>query len=116
MDEIRDIVLYDKERDGNLNGVYSNNHAITNGRIFTETARLRAPAKFAGVAEIQNYDSFYFDAIEGRVDCTLIFRITNGIYTAEWTLVGEDRPFFVGEGYLMNDRQIAIAYWTPQSR
>lgn len=116
MAEFRGIVLYDIERDDNLNGVYSNNHPITNGRIFTETARLRAPAISEGGTEIQNFDSFYFDAIEGRVDCTLIFRITNGIYTAEWRLVGEDRILFVGEGYLMNDRQIAIAYWTPQNR
>jgi len=112
MDELRGIVLYNIERDGNLNGVYTNNHPITNSRIFTETARLIEPITFDGTIENRIYDCFYFDAVDGRVDCTLTFRISNGRYDAEWTLLNQNRPLFIGQGFLMNDRQIAISYWS----
>lgn len=106
MDEIGGIVLYNIERDGNLNGVYTNNHPITVARIFTEIARLRPG--IALDAPFRIYDSFYFDN-EGGHTCTLIFTITNGIYAAEWRL--DNGIVFSGEGYQMNDRQIAISYW-----
>lgn len=105
--KFRGIVLYDIQRNGFLNGVYSNNHPATEGRIFTETARLRP-----GIAEdapVRIYDSFYFD-IEGGHECVLTFTITDGVYVAEWRL-DNGRTIFIGEGFLMNDRQIAISYW-----
>jgi hypothetical protein len=83
MNEFRGIVLYNIERDGNLNGVYTNNHPITNGRIATETARLRDNTLVENETEVHVYDCFYFDAIDGGIECTLTFRITNGIYRAE---------------------------------
>jgi len=102
MNEFRGIVLYNIELNGNLNGVYTNDHPITNNRIFTETARPRDN-------ETNVYDCFYFDAADGRVNCTLTFTITNGIYDAEWEL--ENGFIFRGRGFQMNDRQIAISYW-----
>lgn len=111
MDEFRGIVLYNIELNGNLNGVYTNNHPITNGRIFTETARLRGDTFFEGNTEVRIYDCFYFDVVEGGVECTLTFRITNGIYRVEWHLPNQTTPIFIGEGFQMNDRQIVISYW-----
>lgn len=110
MNELKGIVLYNIERDDNLNGVYTNNRTL-NSEIFTETARLIKPITFEEETEIQNYQCFYFDAESNRVNCTLTFRITNGLYQATWRLLGEDNPIFIGEGFLMNDRQIAISYW-----
>lgn len=107
--EFRGIVLYDIERNGFLNGVYSNNHPVATGRIFTETARLVDDTLVEGTTEVHIYESLYFDLTEW-VHCRLTFRITNGVYVAEWRLPN-DEVIFRGEGFLMNDRQIAITYW-----
>lgn len=109
MNEFRGIVLYNIELNGNLNGVYTNDHPITNARIFTETARLINDTLIENETKVHEYDCFYFDAVDGRVNCTLTFRITNGIYNAEWVL--ENGYIFRGQGFQMNDRQIAISYW-----
>lgn len=113
MDEIgfRGIVLFNIEKDENLNGVYTNNHPITDSRIFTETARLIEPITFNGTIENRIYDCFYFDAVDGGVDCTLTFRISNGRYDATWQL-SNGNIIFRGQGFQMNDSQIAISYWS----
>ncbi|WP_162127943.1 hypothetical protein [Flavobacterium phycosphaerae] len=109
MEEFRGLVLYNLELDGNLNGVYTNNHPDLRGQIFTETARLRDDTIIVDETQIRVYDCFYFDAVDGSINCTLTFNITNRIITATWTLNG--RVIFTGEGFQMNDRQIAISYW-----
>lgn len=111
MNEFRGIVLYNIERNGNLNGVYTNNHPITNGRISTETARLRENTLIEADTEVIVYDCFYFDTVDGGIECTLTFRITNGIYGVEWHLQNQTNPIFIGEGFRMNDTQIVISYW-----
>lgn len=114
MSTLRGIILYDIQLNGNLNGVYTNNHMLTNGRLFTETAMLVSVTINDNNIETRIYDCFYFDAESGRVNATLMLRIENGIITARWWIEGQDvdidRPAFVGEGYQMNQRQIAIAY------
>lgn len=110
MNEFRGIVLYNIELNGNLNGVYTNNHPITNGRIFTETARLRDNTLVEQGTEVIVYDCFYFDVNES-VECTLTFRITNRIIDAFWQLPNQTAPIFTGQGFQMNERQIAISYW-----
>ncbi|MDI1256625.1 MAG: hypothetical protein PSV16_11045 [Flavobacterium sp.] len=112
MNEFHGIILYEIERNGNLNGVYTNNHPFTNSRIFTETATLRGEVSFEGEIETRIYDCFYFDAVDGATNCTLIFRIINGIYQGQWIFDNGD-VIFIGEGFQMNDRQIAISYWLP---
>ena len=109
MNEFKGIVLYNIERDGNLNGVYTNNDSNGNARIATETARLIDDSLVEGDTEVHIYDCFYFNNDEG-INCTLTFRITNGIYRADWQL-NDGTPIFIGEGFQMNDRQIAISYW-----
>jgi len=109
MDEFRGIILYTIELDGNLNGVYTNNHPQTRGQIFTETARLNNHTFDENGTEIIVYDSVYFDPVDNRVDCSLTFRISNRIYEATWVL--ENGFVFTGQGFRMNDRQIAIIYW-----
>ncbi len=108
MDEFRGIVLYNIERNGNLNGVYTNNHPVTESRIFTETARLVDDTLIEGNTEIHIYESCYFDAINGGVNRNLTFRISDGIINAQWS-IGE-QILFVGQGFQMNERQIAITY------
>ena len=117
MEKLKGIVLYNIERDGCLNGVYTNN--LTSGaEIFTETAKLKSKTdkKTNENTFVEVYDCFYFDAVDGRIDCTLTFTSTNGIIDAKWVLLDDDRPLFIGQGFLMNDRQIAISYWgNPRS-
>ena len=111
MEEFRGIVLYNIELDGNLNGIYTNNHPVTNGRIFTETARLTDDTLVEGETEVHIYECFYFDAVDSGVECTLTFRITNRIIKAAWQMRDQESPLFIGEGFQMNDHQIAINYW-----
>lgn len=66
-----------------------------------------------GTTEVHIYESLYFDLIEW-VHCTLTFRITNGVFAAEWRLLNNE-VIFRGEGFLMNERQIAISYWSVRS-
>ncbi len=108
MEEFRGIVLYSVERDNNLNGVYTNNHPLAVNRIYTETARLRAAEISSdGETETRTYDCFYFENERG-VECVLRFIISNGIFDAIWSI--GDRVIFEGQGFQMNDRQIAISY------
>lgn len=109
MGNFRGIVLYNIELDGNLNGVYTNNHRDLSGRILTETLRPIGDPIIEEGNEVYNYNSLYFDALEDWVDCTLKLTISNRIYTAEWSR--ENVVIFQGEGFRMNERQIAITYW-----
>lgn len=110
MEEIlRGIILYDIQLNGDLNGVYTNN-LTPNADLYTETARL---LEFTGDFRTNGtriYDCFYFDAEAGRVNARLEFEINNGIINASWIIDGNEEPAFVGQGYQMNERQIAIAY------
>jgi len=108
----RGIVLYNIERNKFLNGVYSNNHPATGGRIFTETVRLIDDSLVEGNTLVHIYESLYFD-LEDWVNCRLTFRITDGVYRAVWQLPNGN-IIFRGEGFLMNDRQIAITYWREE--
>lgn len=110
-EDFRGIILYVIQLNGNLNGVYTNNRTL-NSELYTETAQLLP----GSVGDFRTngrmvYDCFFFDAESGRVNATLIFEIENGIINAEWIIEGQDMPTFRGEGYQMNQTQIAIAYW-----
>ena len=110
-DQFKGIILYNIELDGNLNGVYTNNHPNTRGEIYTETARLKKNfPQFNNNTEVREYDAFYFDLNNERVDCLLKFSIQNRIIDVIWELV-DGRVLFRGQGFQMNDRQIAISYW-----
>jgi hypothetical protein len=110
MNEFRGIILYDIQLNGNLNGVYTNNRT-PNSELFTETAQL-LPGSIGDFRTNGRmvYDCFYFDAESGRVNATLVFEIENGIINVQWTIEGDENPIFIGEGYQMNQRQIAITY------
>lgn len=113
MNRLRGIILYDIQLNGDLNGVYTNNHPDTQARLYTETARLRQPfVQQYHELNMNNgtmvYDCFYFDVDNQRVNCTLKFEITNSIIQATWS--DNTRILFTGEGYQMNERQIAITY------
>ncbi len=107
MTKVEGIVLYNIELDGGLNGVYTNDK-IPNAEIFTETAKLRAESQSA-VSVIRTYDCFYFDVNNVQQICTLIFTIENNMYTAVWFI--NDEEVFRGQGFQMNNRQIALSYW-----
>lgn len=111
MKEFKGIVMYNIELDGNLNGVYTNNHPALSGRILTETARVRADSQpYNGEDGRFVYDSVYIDVDNSSVNCELVFTIQNRIIDAVWSLPN-GRVIFRGQGFQMNERQIAISYW-----
>ncbi|ESU19042.1 hypothetical protein FCR2A7T_24560 [Flavobacterium cauense R2A-7] len=112
--ELRGIILYDIQLNGDLNGVYTNN-LTPNAELFTETAHFLRDESFGDfINGLMLYEAFYFDFESGRVNAILEFRIVNGLITARWWREGEDRIednlLFTGEGYRMNHHQIVIAY------
>lgn len=100
------IVLYDIEKDGNLNGVYTNN--VVKGKIFTETARLKSKKN-----NVSTYDFFYFD-IEDTYTGKLTITEKDGVLDCTWNVYeindGKGGDLFTGQGFKMNERQIAIYY------
>ena len=112
-EEFRGIILYDIQLNGDLNGVYTNN-LTPNAELFTETARFLRDASSGDFSNGNMvYDCFYFDFEAGRVNATLVFEIQNRLIRAQWLV--NDKIVFIGEGYQMNERQIAIAYWLLQA-
>lgn len=112
--KFRGIILYDIQLNENLNGVYTNNHT-PNSELFTETARFLADESTGDFRNGRKiYESFYFDFEAGRVNARLVFTITNGIINAEWFINDEADATFIGQGYQMNQRQIAISYTNRQ--
>lgn len=113
MAKVKGIVLYDIQMDSTLNGVYTNSDPQVNGTILTETARLvnQYPDIEGGIGtQIFEYDCFYFDFPNGGVNCRLIFKVNGNIYHTEWILNGN--IIFKGQGFQMNDSQIALSYWS----
>ena len=112
MNEFRGIVLYDMQLDGNLNGVYTNDHRELSGRILTETARVKLNSEpFEGMDGTFEYDAVYIDVDNTFVNCDLTLIVRNRIIKAEWRLQNQTGIIFRGEGFVMNDRQIALSYW-----
>lgn len=108
------IALYNIEKDGCLNGVYTNEDPLVNGKIFNEIIRRQINSDNSnGVVGV--YDCFYFDLENERVDAMLTispFGNLENTYSFEWVKVGETTPVFVGIGYQMNPRQIAVHYYS----
>lgn len=106
---IRGIVLYTRLLDGNLDGVYTNNHPNTQARQLWERATL---IREESTENFQVYNCVYQDLDNSEIVCRLTFTITNSIITAEWFLENNTNPTFRGEGFQMNENQIAISYWS----
>ncbi|WP_026705037.1 hypothetical protein [Flavobacterium soli] len=112
MENFRGQILYDLQLDGSLTGVYTNNHPALSGILLTEIARVRLDSQAYDRSDgIFEYDSVYIDIENSTVNCELTFRVNNRIIQAEWRLEN-GRIVFRGEGFLMNDRQIALSYWS----
>ncbi|WP_333878566.1 hypothetical protein [Flavobacterium sp.] len=111
MNNVRGIVLYDTESDNTLNGVYTNNDPSVWGTILGETARLvKSYPNTDNGTQLLEYDCFYFDFPTGGVSCTLLLEVNGRVYKAKWLANG--KTLFEGEGFKMNERQIAISYWS----
>lgn len=109
----RGIVLYDIELNGCLNGVYANEQNPTAGVIFNEIARKIKNTR--GI--IGEYDCFYFETGNRRqrnTRCNAILIISPtthaNVFKFEWLELPSRTRVFMGVGYQMNDRQIAVHY------
>ncbi|MBS1596392.1 MAG: hypothetical protein JST90_18920 [Bacteroidetes bacterium] len=102
------IILYDIQRDGCLNGVYTN--LGIHGEVFNEVCRKQKgqPQGLCG-----RYDCMWFDLNNERIsdrELNVTPRINApGIFEFEWVVGGKVN--FVGIGYQMNYKQIALTYW-----
>lgn len=109
----RGIVLYNIELNGCLNGVYANEQDPTAGVIFNEIAR-----KTDDNTDIDGeYDCFYFETGNRRrrnIRRNAILRISPtakaNVFMFEWLQLPGRTRVFLGMGYQMNDRQIAVHY------
>jgi len=100
------IVLYNIELNGCLNGVFTNDGL--SGVIYNEIAKIKGGARshdFSGI-----YDCFYFDRPDLRNDVELEISTSNGMYTFTWRNITTRQAIFIGTGFLMNEKQIAVHY------
>ncbi|MBS1686856.1 MAG: hypothetical protein JSS76_19115 [Bacteroidetes bacterium] len=102
------IILYDIQNNDCLNGVYSN--LGVGGEIYNEVCR-KQKGQPQGI--LGRYDCMWFDINHERIsDRELNITLHNsnrGVFEFEWTVGGKVN--FVGIGYQMNNRQIALTYW-----
>jgi hypothetical protein len=103
----RGLCLYNIEKNGCLNGVYTNDDA--RGVIFNEIAQVHPKGKVdpkTGIAD--RYNGYYFDT--RGVASEIHVRLLNGQYELDW-VVGA-KIAFKGKGYLMNPTQLVVQYWS----
>lgn len=109
--KFRGIILYDIQLDGNLTGIYTNNHPDASGQICVEYAHLKGHY----IPEYRTdgnhtFDCSYFDHADGITSARLEFKIENRVIHAKWFLLENNTLIFTGEGFQMNERQLAISY------
>lgn len=105
--KVKGIVLYDKQLNGKLNGVFTNNDPNNNAEIFTETARPNLNKKCVNGGTW--YEMFYFDSSNGRFNGELnLYKNNHNMFIAEWYVGGS--LIFSGFGFDMNERQISLYY------
>ena len=123
-DKFNGIVLYNIERDGCLNGVYTNEQAYT-GRIYNEIARRQNQDKHYKIESEEgkraccnidiegHYDCQYFDVNNEYCRCELEIKrdpiTAHNVYRFYWR--GKNGRDFEGIGYQMNHNQLAVSYW-----
>ena len=114
------ICLYTIERDGCLNGVYTNELAsgmdrngnnINEGVIYNEIARIKEyddsdTERISGL-----YDCFHFDLENERVNTILEISNVGRLYTFTWWNLRRTTRIFIGKGFIMNASQICVHYW-----
>lgn len=111
------IALYSIELNGCLNGVYTNDGL--DGEIFNEIARMKNQKKMMSNEICGEYECFYFDGIDGRAGWSLIIEYKNPQgKTNEYIFTWKNKignTTFIGSGYKMNERQIAVHYVPAQT-
>lgn len=117
------IVLYNIELNNCLNGVHTNDDAI--GEIFNEIARPKSNNNIGAESNNNigadgvsgNYHCAYFEKNNNKVvECELTIEATphpdmpnTYKYTFYWSPIN-GKPYHVGIGYKMNEKQIAVRY------
>ena len=100
------ICLYSIEKDGCLNGVYSNEYA--KGKVFNEIAYKHPQAEELGNGIFSRYNGYYFDPKGTPAEINISIDSRKGQYIFEWIV---DRILtFKGYGYLMNSTQLVVWY------
>lgn len=101
------VVIYEILPDGCLNGIYTNDHQLTNGKIFNEIARKKS----------EDYNDVIGDYVCSCIDfnnqvknCELTIRFSpkNNQYKLDWS--DNQGPLFNGIGWLTRDNQLSVIY------
>ncbi len=105
------IVLYDIEKNGCGNGVFTN--TPNDGKIFNEIIQKIDRYNDSTDCVVGDYRAMWFDVNNGKeYNCVLKVRLKagcNSTYIFQWKK--GSKTTFEGVGYKMNDRQIAVSYW-----
>jgi hypothetical protein len=100
------IIIYNIELDGCLNGVYKNDKL----GIYNEILRKRSRAKDIGEGLFSRYDNQYIDSYGPHTGEVRVKKDAKGFYIFEWSEDSFKNVDFIGIGYKMNTRQIAVYY------
>lgn len=111
MPKYNGVQVYEILPDGCLNGTYANEGS--RNEIYNEIARKKRTQPKDAINKADNvigdYDCFYFDLDNERVNCDLIIRPgANTQYTFTW--IDGIKTLFTGVGWKTNNHQITIAY------
>ena len=101
------LIVYDIQLDGNLSGAYRNQKDLGNVNLEIATK------KDKNTEIIGTYNCLYFQDGQSNCDVELIIDKGNGLncFSFEWRNKGGNLVF-KGIGYLMNQKQIAVHYWS----
>ena len=103
------IIVYGIYLDGCLNGVYSNDHQLTNNEIFNEIARKKSKDEdeILGI-----YTCSYIDLSSKAYICDLEIKIgKKAQYDFIWYETGHPNKIkFIGIGWRTSKNQITVSY------
>jgi len=99
------IVVYEIFPNGCLNGVYSNDHPLTQNEIFNEIARKKS--KNAGKID-GDYTCCYIDLNNVAYICDLEIKNNSNQFQFTWYETGTRNVKFKGIGWLTRNNQITV--------
>jgi len=107
------MILYTIEKDGCLNGIYTNEHPAAAGSILNEITKKSdtKPDDLEGT-----YLSAYFESDNGKVtECKLAIDCKSIPYRFVWYKNNPNNPIWEGYGYKMRENLLAVHYWASKS-
>lgn len=115
------IIVYSVEKNGCLNGRYTNE--CEDGVLYNEILRKNLddtdPCELSDLPHslCGRYKAMYFDNGNAEIQCDVtISRVneegikTKGTFFLEWIDRKKKKPYFKGVGYLISEKELVVAY------